>query len=42
VAWEEGGVEGREGNPALACPLSWARTLPGSPGVALPGRPSPE
>lgn len=34
AAWEEGGVVKREGSPALACPLSPARTLPGSPGVA--------
>lgn len=34
AAWEEGGVVRREGSPALACPLSPARTLPGSPGVA--------
>lgn len=33
-AWEEGGVVAREGSPALTCPLSPARTLPGSPGVA--------
>lgn len=34
AAWEKGGVVRREGSPALACPLSPARTLPGSPGVA--------
>lgn len=43
---------GREGSPALACPLSWTRTLPGSPGAtaaplarpriaSLPGRAAP-
>lgn len=52
AVWEEGGVPGREGSPAPACPLSRARTLPGSPGVAaaqaarpriasLPGRAAP-
>lgn len=42
AAWEEGGVLGREGSPAPTCPLSRARTLPGSPGVAAAPRPGPE
>lgn len=51
-AREEGGALGREGSPALACPLSPPRTLPGSLGAAaaaagrpriasLPGRAAP-
>lgn len=52
TAREEGGALGREGSPALACPLSPPRTLPGSLGAAaaaagrpriasLPGRAAP-